>query len=767
MTHSSFQVPSTWARFALAAWSGALLASPSAAALGGDGVPLDATQPEAPVASPVGPTRLAHLLPEDVFAYVEFSGLSQSAQLAQGLELMELWHEPEVQDFVGDLVEEVRYTIQRAPAQEREMAAMFRDLLSGRIALAVGELHLIWADGQPMPVPGAVAALELRPGQGDQVRGLIQQALGSVGNEIVTSKHLLAGKEITYVHPRDDNFSATMGYCLTDDLLLVGFEEELLEACVRQLDTPGAQGTLAASAALRQSQAHAQGQPVIESFFNVAAFKSRLGGLIPVEVRNAIETLGLDAIEGIYFASTIEDGAGRDTLAVHAPGPRTGLLACGGDSPFSAETFALVPEEAVMVSAMRFDSRQAFEVVLAAVSEVVPPVAMQEIDGQLAMAERELGFDPLEDLLHTLGTELVAFVELPRNGLIPSATVSLSLKDAQRFSNTLSRLLARAPVERTTYRDYQLTVVSVPEVPIAPTFTVTDERLILSLTPGALKRTLAGMGSGQSPAFAQGHAWREEVAYFSYLDLPRLAAFAHNFAENLLPAAIDESGLPLDAFRFPSLEAFTNHLDPLTEIGYETESGWVVQDDPLGLAAWLALAAYGIESLPLAGSSASRDEGNPPLGLVRSATAENVVAAEAPRPTPDGVVNPVEAGSRDELRLLSTLRALEQNLEEQPDNGGLHFSRAVVLGQVREYDKALESYAAALEHGFQPVGTLHYNRACTYSLLGQTDASLKALGQAFDNGFDNLEFVQLDSDLDHVRQDARFSSLVSKQQSAQ
>ncbi len=726
-----------------------------------------AAEVELEAAPPSGAVQLADLVPEDVFAYVEFAGTARAAQLAQSLELMELWREPEMQAFVGDLIEEVRSEIERAPQREREQVAMARELLSGRFGLAVGELHLAWIDGQPMPLPGAVASLELRPGQRDQVDGLIRQALGALGDDFATSTHLLAGQEITYLSPRDGEFNVTVGYCLTDELLLVGFEESLLEHCVQQLKAPGAAGTLAASEVLRTSRKHAAGDLVLESLLNVRAFKQRLGGLVPVEVQRAIETLGLDAIEGVYYGSSIRDGGGWDTLSVHAPGPRQGLLACGGDRPFHQGTFALVPDEAVFASALRFDSAQAFETILEALEHVVPPVAIEEIDQGLEMARRQLGFDPIEDLLKTLGSELVGFVELPRNGVIPSGTLALALDDAERFNGTLQRLLteSRAPVQRVDFRGTTLHVIDAEDLPIAPSFAIANGRLILSSTPGALKRTLVGLEAPRESAVVArlGELPWNDVAYVSYLDVPRLAAFGHNFAENLLPAAIDEADLPLDAYRFPALETFTAHLSPMIEVGYETDSGWVVNGSPLGLAAWVALASHGLDSLPLSGPSAVQVQRRAvaPVAAVRLEPARADRAAPAAPSAPDGVVNPVEAGSAAELALVKRLRELDEALAANPDSAGLHFQRAVTLGQVREYQQALEAYDAAEEHGFAPSGTLHYNRACTRSLMGETDACLEALGKAFDTGFANWEFVERDSDLDHARQDPRFATLVS------
>ncbi len=57
---------------------------------------------------------------------------------------------------------------------------------------------------------------------------------------------------------------------------------------------------------------------------------------------------------------------------------------------------------------------------------------------------------------------------------------------------------------------------------------------------------------------------------------------------------------------------------------------------------------------------------------------------------------------------------------------------------------------------------IHYNLACSYSLLHMNDAAIGALDSALRLGYRNVEHLLKDSDLDHVRKDARFVGLLGR-----
>jgi tetratricopeptide (TPR) repeat protein len=57
---------------------------------------------------------------------------------------------------------------------------------------------------------------------------------------------------------------------------------------------------------------------------------------------------------------------------------------------------------------------------------------------------------------------------------------------------------------------------------------------------------------------------------------------------------------------------------------------------------------------------------------------------------------------------------------------------------------------------------VYYNLACSQSLLGNIDAAFEALKKAILLGYDDFSYLAKDEDLKNLRQDLRFSKLMSK-----
>ena len=57
---------------------------------------------------------------------------------------------------------------------------------------------------------------------------------------------------------------------------------------------------------------------------------------------------------------------------------------------------------------------------------------------------------------------------------------------------------------------------------------------------------------------------------------------------------------------------------------------------------------------------------------------------------------------------------------------------------------------------------VHYNLACSYSLLESVNKALASLGKAIDLGYDDIKHLENDSDLDGLRTEAGYETLVNK-----
>jgi serine/threonine-protein kinase len=109
---------------------------------------------------------------------------------------------------------------------------------------------------------------------------------------------------------------------------------------------------------------------------------------------------------------------------------------------------------------------------------------------------------------------------------------------------------------------------------------------------------------------------------------------------------------------------------------------------------------------------------------------------------------------------------LEQLLREHPeDSGGLFTSvQAVLAASAGQRRAAEEKIKAAVERG-EGFGHFHhtaYHIACAYALMGESARAVAWLEKAAEGGFPCYPLFERDSNLDGLREDARFAALLAK-----
>jgi beta-lactamase regulating signal transducer with metallopeptidase domain/Tfp pilus assembly protein PilF len=111
-------------------------------------------------------------------------------------------------------------------------------------------------------------------------------------------------------------------------------------------------------------------------------------------------------------------------------------------------------------------------------------------------------------------------------------------------------------------------------------------------------------------------------------------------------------------------------------------------------------------------------------------------------------------------------RLAMENLQKLKETGSTHGKKWFHVGNellgMREFDLASDAYAKAVEYMEGNRSTAMYNLACSYSLAGKTGPALDWLDRSLEAGFDNHKLLLDDSDLENIRDDARFSSIKEK-----
>lgn len=113
----------------------------------------------------------------------------------------------------------------------------------------------------------------------------------------------------------------------------------------------------------------------------------------------------------------------------------------------------------------------------------------------------------------------------------------------------------------------------------------------------------------------------------------------------------------------------------------------------------------------------------------------------------------------DEDAECDELTALRDKAKEQDTNGGTWYELGFALHSSEKYGEAIEAFQRSAELGFRKGDSL-YNIACGYSLMGDADHATSWLKKAWDAGYTDRDHMKSDSDLDNIRDDARFKALM-------
>ena len=100
-------------------------------------------------------------------------------------------------------------------------------------------------------------------------------------------------------------------------------------------------------------------------------------------------------------------------------------------------------------------------------------------------------------------------------------------------------------------------------------------------------------------------------------------------------------------------------------------------------------------------------------------------------------------------------------LEGDPDNVDILLLLGNLYTQAGQHEKGLDIDRKLVKlRPADPV--VHYNLACSYSLLKHTPEALEELERAMELGYDDYVHLRSDKDLDNIRGEPRFKTLVKR-----
>jgi hypothetical protein len=564
-------------------------------ALGGMGV-----VPQVGVPSPPEPAMLA-AAPEQCLLYISTSG-TDPADPKSSNQIEQLLAEPEIKEFVSEVSRLIDEGLARIPAdsvEERTLARTLpivaRTLLDRPLMLYVSKVDV------PPKAPGGNAALVISAG--DQLTPLVvaleeleELLVSKMPPNMTVERYEAEGAKMRRLPSPPGVPPVVWGVQGSYVFLAVGQGEAAavakrlaaagpapawLDAVVKEAEVPRVAGIVYLNLA-----------EILETAEPLLSMIPRDGPIDPAKV---IEALGVRHLEHAAVVSGLNDDTAVSKLIVHHDGEATGLLAFLKGKPLAADDFRRIPDGVDVAFVTRFDAGAAYEHVLAIVREVEPR-GVEQIEQGLKQAEDKLGFSVQDDLFGGLGDLITFYNSASEGGLFFTGfCASISVKDRGRVEKVIDKLRGLAESELNRNRPefivrksevdgraiHYIQFVREP-VPFAPCWCVTDDELIVGVTPQMVRAHLTRKGAGAGFLKNSGldkHVARGDVLGVSYIDPKLTYQLLYSYANLGICAGASllekETGIRADLAKFPPYGVISRHMRPTIGISRATNEAWI------------------------------------------------------------------------------------------------------------------------------------------------------------------------------------------------
>jgi hypothetical protein len=326
------------------------------------------------------------------------------------------------------------------------------------------------------------------------------------------------------------------------------------------------------------------------SYVNVRKLQDSLAPLAGPQAEAVLASLGLKQLTTFSSVTGLDDLGVISRSVLGIEGKPRGLLSILESEGIVAADLAHIPDDAMMASCFSIEARKLFDAVLEAAVEVDPRAA-DEIEEQLARFEQETGVN-LRETVGALGNNWSLHAASADGGLM-GAALTVEVWDRARLARAHDELVVRfrEAGPRSPYMlsssafagevIYHLAATREP-MPLAPSWCLTENRLIFSLSPQGVKAVLARKAGDKSiadaPAVAMLLAEGKPPLAVSYYDTKLLFESTYANLQMFAPLVIGQmrrEGVPLalDATSLPTARSIGQHLQPSVSVARRTDRG--------------------------------------------------------------------------------------------------------------------------------------------------------------------------------------------------
>lgn len=623
--------------------------------------------------------------PADSLIYVEWAERSPGKAGAPGID--GLAADPEVRLFLKNLETAILKTIDQETAgglpEEQILGKALPPLIKSlllRPACLYAELDAeaaakLFQEQGPTPAWGAVLAglrVTLIVNAGDDADAMtkqIEQVLETVPPQLALEKtENLQHQKIPLPMPGGE-----LTIHRHKDYLIVGFGKGTVDAAVAGLS--GKSTKLSSNERFTAAMAHVQMERTAGvTWVDVKGLVTKLSQAMGPQgamIAGMAKMTGADAIDSIVASTGVVDGSIRTKNYVATGGKTEGVLSLFAGRTLEASDFSHIPADADLVIAGSLSAPK----ILAAVRNIVgqaDPRSKEVMDATLEQLEIELGVSIEEDIFAAFGDAWTIYDSPSSGGLFVSAPVlGLEVRDPKQANTVFTQVMKvfkeALPgefgnqfrrrgifLEQATFMDrtiYYVNTVGDDDVPVAPSFCLTDERLLVTLHPQPLKahlRFLAAKEENFSSRLGNELKLPEgELLSLTYFDAKKLIRYFYAvtpYFAQIIFSEVQSEGVPIDIFSLPSGRAVLPYVGTSFSTTVRTKEGILVDSQsalpiPGASVAFLSMPLSFFMVGTLRGAAAIRvNQVDRPR---RAAPAAAVVKQAKPAAAPTGTVRRV------------------------------------------------------------------------------------------------------------------------------
>jgi len=586
---------------------------------GGIGLPMGVPPaPEDPM--------MSQAAPEQCLFYTTWAGMAEPDATSEN-QTEQLLAEPEVQHLIAEVERQITAALVKAAEGEgpeavpmvKDAIGWFKTLITQPTMMYVGEVKI--------------------PGPDEQINGeapdIRAGAMVRIGGDIANLRAKLEGYQLMVLRDKvaTVQINGQPWYRLTFDpqapkitwgtwgeYLIVTVGEGETEALLARTQTPAPAWLTELRQQLPVERISTVSYVDVKSIMDLA-LRAYMGAYeaardfdgppvaLPPMARNPVAAFlnasGLNKVTSLASVTGLDGEGFVSRTQVGIEGVPRGLLSFVDAKPLAAGDLATIPSDATIAMALRINAEAVFDTITSMVGQIEPRARGEMAQG-IAMMEASLGFNLRNDVLKALGDSICIYNSPGEGGLVVTGvTAVIDVKDRESLAMVNERLIAlfKAQMQREEeyrreesgryYRpsprieQFEFAGQTVyffnareSDVPVAPAWCLTEDKLIAALFPQNIKSYLsrgaefepittlpkvAGLFEGDAGPLAM-----------MYVDTKSVFELVYPLVPMLLQVGLGElsrGGIDVNIGPLPSAPAIGRHLSGSVSAVRRNEAG--------------------------------------------------------------------------------------------------------------------------------------------------------------------------------------------------